>query len=344
MSTAFFATAALMVVVAFVFCALPLIRARRFVATGLVLAVLVAGSAALYPIASNYVPRSAAYLALTQVPADGTTLTREQAEAAAATLASELEANPDDYASWRLLGRVRLELTDYEQAEPALRKAMALSEFPDPELMVMLGEALSYGDVQRLPNEAIVLFIGAYEMAPGIPKAMWYGGLAYAARGDHARAADAWEQLLAQGAPDEISAILRERIIALRAMANRAVPADSQRSLSLSVSLAESLERQWPATARVFVSVRNPDSPGPPLAATQLAPEALPLQVTLDDSNAMLPGRNLSSADEYEIVARLSMSGDPLGGAGDYIGRLRVNADALDSPLALQMDTVLSDE
>ncbi|MEO0575929.1 MAG: hypothetical protein AAF004_10735 [Pseudomonadota bacterium] len=339
----FIATAALMLLIGFLFCSWPLLRAGRYGLAGVVLVALIGASVALYPLASNFEPRSAAYLALTEPDNADKPLNAEAASAMADTLAAELEEQPDDFASWRLLGSVRLRLEQYEAAEAALRRAMQLSEFPDPELMVMMGESLSYGDVQRLPNEAIVLFIGAYEMAPDIPKAMWYGGLAYASRGEHARAADAWERLLAQGAPDEISAILRERIIALRAMANRATPdAEAGRSLTLNVALVDGFSESLPQTARVFISVRNPVSPGPPLAAVQRAPDALPLTVTLSDSDAMLPGRNLSSAERYDITARVSMNGDPLGGPGDYIGTISVDANGLAAPLALLIDTVVA--
>jgi cytochrome c-type biogenesis protein CcmH len=43
-----------------------------------------------------------------------------------------------------------------------------------------------------------------------------------------------------------------------------------------------------------------------------------PLRFTLDDGNAMLPGRNLSSAQHVTIEARVSRSGGAAPQSGDY--------------------------
>ncbi|MEM8548733.1 MAG: hypothetical protein AAGF46_11310, partial [Pseudomonadota bacterium] len=215
--------------------------------------------------------------------------------------------------------------------------ALRLTRSPDPELMIHLGEALSYGNLTELPAEAIVLFIGAYEMAPNIQKAMWYGGLGYAAKGEYLSAAKAWEQLLAQGAPPDVAAVLSERIAALRALANPAV-VDGPK-LTLNVSLGPDVDRNWPATARLFIAVRDPNQPGPPVAAVQRSPDSLPTTVTLTDANAMMPGRNLSSAGAYEIVARVSLQGNPEGSDGDYVGRLSLST-LPEAAQSLTIDTV----
>jgi hypothetical protein len=40
------------------------------------------------------------------------------------------------------------------------------------------------------------------------------------------------------------------------------------------------------------------------------------------------------------IVARVSMNGDPVGGSGDYVGRINVGRDDIDGPLELVIDEV----
>jgi cytochrome c-type biogenesis protein CcmH len=48
----------------------------------------------------------------------------------------------------------------------------------------------------------------------------------------------------------------------------------------------------------------------------------LPAVVALSDSDAMVPGRLLSGFPELEIVARVSMSGQPVAQAGDWYGEI----------------------
>ncbi len=346
MSMTFFFAAGGMLLVGFLMAALPLLRHGRYVSAAVVAIALIGGSVVLYPIASNYQPRSAAFDAVSQAQ------TEEEARIAADALSEELMAQPDNFEGWRLLGRARMELNELKAAEFAFRQALRTSPFQDPELMVMLGETLTYAGGQEIPQEAIDLFLSARQMAPNNPKALWYAGLAHAARGENISAAEAWEALLATSPPPDVAAILSERIAVLRATATPAIAAgadptdvaaagvEGATSIRLNVSLSDSVVAEWPATARLFVSVRDPERPGPPLAAVQYSPDALPLSVSLDDNNAMMPGRTISSATRYEIVARVSISGDPLGGAGDLLGRLRLDTSELGEPVALVIDQV----
>lgn len=75
----------------------------------------------------------------------------------------------------------------------------------------------------------------------------------------------------------------------------------------------------------LFVSARSPAG-GPPLAVKRLSADALPLEITLGPDDAMLPGRDLASVGEAVVVARLSMSGNPMGGPGDWVAEMAVNA------------------
>jgi len=48
--------------------------------------------------------------------------------------------------------------------------------------------------------------------------------------------------------------------------------------------------------------------------------ERWPVTFTLNDGNAMVPGRNLSTANTVQIEARISKNGDALPSSGDLVG------------------------
>ena len=72
--------------------------------------------------------------------------------------------------------------------------------------------------------------------------------------------------------------------------------------------------------ATLFIYAKQPNVPGPPLAVLRMRAEHWPVTFTLSDTNAMVPGRNLSSADNVQIEARISRSGEALPQAGDLVG------------------------
>jgi cytochrome c-type biogenesis protein CcmH len=78
--------------------------------------------------------------------------------------------------------------------------------------------------------------------------------------------------------------------------------------------------RAGTAGATLFIYAKQPNVPGPPLAVLRMRAEHWPVTFTLSDANAMVPGRNLSSADNVQIEARISRSGEALPQAGDLVG------------------------
>ncbi len=87
--------------------------------------------------------------------------------------------------------------------------------------------------------------------------------------------------------------------------------------ISVSAAAAQSL----PAEATVFVIARDPAQPSPPIAVTRRLLSELPDVVELGDGDSMIPGRTLSAFAEFEIVARVSVSGQPIAQSGDWYAR-----------------------
>jgi cytochrome c-type biogenesis protein CcmH len=63
------------------------------------------------------------------------------------------------------------------------------------------------------------------------------------------------------------------------------------------------------------------DGPRMPLAALRARAADLPLDFVLDDSQAVMPGSNLSSAQQVRIEVRVSKSGQAAAGKGDLTGK-----------------------
>ena len=90
--------------------------------------------------------------------------------------------------------------------------------------------------------------------------------------------------------------------------------------ISGTVEIASKLAPHAAAGATLFIYAKQPNAPGPPLAVLRMHADHWPVTFTLSDANAMVPGRNLSNAQDVQIEARISRSGDALPQSGDLVG------------------------
>jgi cytochrome c-type biogenesis protein CcmH len=95
----------------------------------------------------------------------------------------------------------------------------------------------------------------------------------------------------------------------------------------------------------LFIVAKSVDSPGPPVAVFRSTVATWPVKFTLDDSQSMLPGRNLSKAGRVKIEARISQSGQPMPAAGDLQGSSEIINPAggqQPQPLKILIDRVIT--
>jgi cytochrome c-type biogenesis protein CcmH len=112
-------------------------------------------------------------------------------------------------------------------------------------------------------------------------------------------------------------------------------------AVSGEVSLAASLRAKAAAGATLFIVAKSVDSPGIPVAVFRSSVGTWPVKFTLDDSQSMLPGRNLSSAGRVTVEARISQSGQPLPAAGDLQGSTAAVNPADHQPLKILIDRII---
>ncbi|MDH3751951.1 MAG: hypothetical protein OEU40_15300, partial [Gammaproteobacteria bacterium] len=85
-----------------------------------------------------------------------------------------------------------------------------------------------------------------------------------------------------------------------------------------SISLADAAAASLPVEATVFVIARDPAQPVPPIAVARRRLSELPVTVELGDRESMVPGRSLSGFAEFELIVRVSVSGQPSAQPGDW--------------------------
>jgi hypothetical protein len=113
-------------------------------------------------------------------------------------------------------------------------------------------------------------------------------------------------------------------------------------AVSGEVNLAPALSAKATPGETLFIVAKSVDAPGIPVAVLRSSVGSWPLKFKLDDSQSMLPGRNLSSAGRVTIEARISPKGQPLPAAGDLQGSTGVINPADHRPLKILTDHIIT--
>lgn len=258
--------------------------------------------------------------------------TGEQMDDVIAALVGRLQDNPDDLAGWQMLGRSYMALGNFQGAVEAFEKANGLEGGQNAQTLVSLGEARLRATQGAIDGEVSALFESALAIDPNNPQALFYAGIGAFNRDDRALAADRWERLLSLNPPPEIQDALRQRIAEWRgepvphpdvgaatASAKPEAPPEGT-VVSIELSVSEQARAEVPGNASVFIIARDPAAPSPPIAVTRRSLGVLPTTVYLGDGESMVAGRNLSLFTEFEVVARISVSGQPGQQSGDWYG------------------------
>jgi cytochrome c-type biogenesis protein CcmH len=253
--------------------------------------------------------------------------------AMAARLAKRLQDQPEDREGWLMLGRSYTALQQYPLAVRAYQRAYRLAEGRDAEALTGWAEALTLIDENELAGRAGRLFEEALALEPQNGKALFFSGIAAERRGDLPLARERFVALLALGPPETVRDILQQQVAGLdtaiaQGGAASTPPAGgggtapaAAASIELRVELAPALAARIPADAILFIAVRRPGEPGPPLAAKRLAAK-FPLNVTLTPADAMMPGRSFAAGETVAVVARVALGGTPTASSGDPYGEL----------------------
>jgi cytochrome c-type biogenesis protein CcmH len=265
-----------------------------------------------------------------------------------ATLEARLAKDPSDREGWRMLGRTYLVGGNAVKAAESYEKANALAPEKDIDLQLDLAEALVLTDDPAMQPRAKAIIDDALAADAGNQKALWYQGVIAVRAGDNETAKKNWTKLLEGNPPPEIREVIATQLkelgvdvpAATGAAASPSVAAagggmgagpvgggmegagaPTGRTIRISVKVDPSLAGKVKPGTTLFVAAREPGIPGPPIAATRITTDDLPAVVVLSDADTMIAGRDLSSVNDVEIVARIAYGGTAVTAAGDLIGR-----------------------
>jgi cytochrome c-type biogenesis protein CcmH len=101
--------------------------------------------------------------------------------------------------------------------------------------------------------------------------------------------------------------------------------------ITINVSLGDAAASANLPDSVVFIIARVPNQPGPPVAAVRKRLSELPATVSISDSDAMIEGRVPSGFAQLEIVARVSLGGQPVAQSGDWFGQQTIETAAIET-------------
>jgi cytochrome c-type biogenesis protein CcmH len=220
-------------------------------------------------------------------------------------------------------------------ATRAYERADRLSGGRNVDALVGLAEALALGDPAELDGRAGRLIERAIALEPNSGKALFYGAAAALRRGALPLARERFAHLLTLDPPAKVRPILEQQIASIdhelaaghvaanvSAAASGSPPAEiGAARVRLNVVLAPAIGASGAGHEPLFVIVRDPGRPGPPLAVKRLE-SRFPQQVELTPADSMLPDRGFAVGDTVQVIARIARSGRATGARGDPFGEI----------------------
>ena len=243
-------------------------------------------------------------------------------------LEQKLAENPSDEEGWALLGSSYLAVQRPADAVQAYRRAIELSNGNNMSARMGAAEAQIAENPAALSGAAGQEVEAVLEKEPRNPKALWYGGMLALSRGDVATVRSRWQALLDLDPPTEIQQIIVRQLAELSPDQSVAAgdPATSARAtdgagIDIKVSISTGLRTRISPSAPLFIFVRDPGKPGPPLAVVRRLASELPVSLRISDADLMLPGGpGLAAMKSAALVARVANAGNPVAQAGDLYG------------------------
>ncbi|MFT5063870.1 MAG: cytochrome c-type biogenesis protein CcmH [Gammaproteobacteria bacterium] len=244
-----------------------------------------------------------------------------------ASLEGRLASDPDDADGWRMLGRSYRVIGNLDKSVAAYQQSMERGNADNVEVILDTVEAITLqaeaSKSSTYPLMSKLLAYRAAELAPENPKALWYAHIAAANTGDIQLAVKHLESLRDLNPPPEVLMMVNKQLKDLEAAGaalNQPVTkaAVANKSLTITVDIADSLKARIEAGAKLYVFAKATDGSRVPVAVWRGLATSLPAVVTLDDSLSLMPASGkFSDYDQWIVTARVSQQGGAIANAGD---------------------------
>lgn len=261
---------------------------------------------------------------------DKVELTRQFSQAPAsveemtARLEQAVKLQPDSAEAWYFLGRTYMAQTRPADAANAFEQAVKVSG-RQPELLGQWAQALYFVADKQWSAQLQGLTDEALQNDPQEATSLGLLGIAAFEAGRFSDAVLFWQRLVAALPPNDPSRAPLEGGIARAqeqmAALGQSMPAEPQAAvaaagatLKVRVSLAAELQGKVLPGDSVFIFAKASAGPPMPLAVKRLTVADLPAEVSLSDSDAMLPQLKLSNFPQVQLQARISRAGDAKAG------------------------------
>jgi len=239
-------------------------------------------------------------------------------------------ANPQDAAAWRALAERYRTARQLPKANAAFTQLIKLKAM-DADAWADYADAVASQQGSLSNAQTRNALQAALAIDAKHPKALWLQASLLLEEKRYAAALTSWRQLrsvIGDNSPDakiiDANIAEAESLAGSRAMPSVSVANNSAASpasngaarVQGSVNIDAALQGKL-AGAMLFVFAKAADSPAP-VAVYRTAIAAWPVSFTLDDSQAMMPGRQLSNYAQVLIQARVSQNGQAIAQAGDW--------------------------
>lgn len=281
----------------------------------------------------------------------GSDISPEKMTEMATALTRRLQDEPNQVDGWIMLARVQRAREQFDEADVAFRKALALSK--DDNLAIEHAEVLAQKNQGNFAGQPWAIIQRVLTVDPQHLNALLLAGSASYSELNYRSALRFWERAREVIEPASPEAPELDRAIAQtrekmglppapsrsNAMASapgqpNTIPANNGASVSNNsagasnnqastaritgrVSVIKELADKVAPTDTVFVFATPVSGSRMPLAIVRTTADKLPFDFVLDDSTAMNPAAKLSSMTEVTVKVRISKSGQAIAQPGD---------------------------
>ncbi len=252
---------------------------------------------------------------------------------AVAMLEAKVKQNPEDTQKQYLLANSYAAIGQFDKAAVLYANMAEKAGANSEEYAKLLGaraQVVYQAQGERFTDEVKQAIDQALAADPQESSALMILGIQAFRTEQYEQAVEFWEQSLVKAHPGQKSQFIEPAIAAAKnklglAQQPTTVAAAKQttdnsataaKSVVIDLSLAEALRSKVSPEAVIFVFAR-PVGGRMPLAVERIKVRDLPRQIILDDSKAAMPTAKLSSVNEVDITARVSLSGQPMAQKGD---------------------------